>query len=105
MAHVYEQNVKFGPVKNFRRTEKVSFGKQHYKLYLDKNDAVYDVHSCEVLSWKTIEKGRRKINVPDEILEKRDLNFFNKVKGNPFKIAANKIVAELEYQQLNNQEQ
>lgn len=105
MAYVYEQKVKFGPVRNFKRVEKVSFGKQHYKLYVDKNDSVYEVCSCEVLSWKTIEKGRRKINVPDQIVEKRDVEFFNKVKGNPFKIAATKIIAELEYQQLNNQVQ
>lgn len=87
--------------KNFKRVEKVTFGKQHFKLYVDKNDAVWDVRSCTVLSWKTIEKGRRKINVPDQVAEVRDLAFYNKVKGNPFKIAANKIVAELEYQQLN----
>ena len=98
MANVYEQKVKFGPVKNFKRVEKVSLGKQHFKLYIDKNDAVYDVHSCEVMSWKTIEKGRKKVNVPDQVIEKRDLNFFNKVKGNPFKIAATKMLAELEYE-------
>lgn len=88
-------------VKNFKRVEKVVFGKQHFKLYIDKNDSVWDVRECEVISWKTIEKGRRKINVPDQIVERRHLDFFNKVKGNPFKVAANKIVAELEYQQLN----
>ena len=87
--------------KNFKRAEKITFGKQHFKLYLDKNDSVWDVRSCEVVSWKTIEKGRKKINVPDQIVEVRNSFFFNKVKGNPFKIAANKIVAELEYQQLN----
>ena len=32
------------------------------------------------------------------------INFFNKVKGNPFKIAANKIVAELEYELLKTEE-
>ena len=88
-------------VKNFKRVEKVVFGKQHFKLYIDKNDSVWDVRECEVISWKTIEKGRKKVNIPDQIVEKRHLTFFNKVKCNPFKVAANKIVAELEYQQLN----
>lgn len=90
---------------NFKRIEKINFGKQHFKLYVDKNDSVYDVLDCEVLSWKTIEKGRRKINVPDQVVEKRNTYFFNIVKGNPFVIAARKILAELEYQQLNSKEQ
>lgn len=100
MAHVFEQATKFGPVKNFKRTEKVSFGKKHYKLYIDKNGSVWDVKECQVISWKTIEKGRKKINVPDQIAEIRDVELFNRVKGNPFKVAANKVVAELEYRTM-----
>lgn len=101
MARVYGNATKFGPVKNFKRVEKVSFGKKHYKLYVDKNDSVYDVKECQVLSWKTIEKGRKKINVPDQVIETRDLELYNIVRGNPFKIASNRVVAELEYQSLN----
>ena len=84
---------------------KFSHSKWHYKLYIDKNDSIWDIRECEVLSWKTIEKGRRKINVPDQVVEKRNTYFFNIVKGNPFVIAARKILAELEYQQLNSKEQ
>lgn len=82
------------------RIEKINFKKQHYKLYIDKNDAVFDVKECQVLSWKTIEKGRKKINIPDEVVEKRNVEFFNRIKGNPAKIAISKILAELEYKNL-----
>ena len=56
------------------------------------------IKRCNVLSWKTVEKGHRKINVPDTVEETRDVYFFNKVKGNPFKVAVNRILAELEYE-------
>ena len=86
--------------KNFKRVERISLGKMHYKLFIDKNDSVYDVKECQVLSWKTVEKGRKKINVPDQTVETRDLYLFNKIKGNPSKIAINKVMSILEYENL-----
>lgn len=103
MAKIYKKPsgaviMKFNSkVKNFRRVEKVVYGKDHFKLYIDKNNSVWEVLSCKVLSWKTIEKGHKKINVPDQVEETRDLRFFNIVKGVPFELAANRIIAELEY--------
>lgn len=85
-------------IKNFRRIEKLVYGKLHFKLYIDKNDSVYDVKECIVSSWKTVEKGKKKVTVPDSITEQRNIYFFDRVKGNPSKIAANKILAILEYQ-------
>jgi hypothetical protein len=85
-------------MKNFKRIEKVSFGKNHYKLFVDKNDSVYDIKECQVLSWKTVEKGRKKISVPDQTTESRDLYLFNKIKGNPTKLAINKVLSILEYE-------
>ena len=81
-------DLKFGvkPIK-FNRVEYVLINKEHYAFYIDKNDSVYDVKISKVLTWKVIEKGRRKISVPDTKEEVRDLELFNKVKGNPFKIA------------------
>ena len=78
------------------RVERINYKKDHFTLYVDKNGSVFDVKRCNVLSWKTIEKGHRKITVPDKVEEIRDLHFFDKVKGNPLKIAANRILAELE---------
>ena len=71
----------------FNRVEYVLINREHYAFYIDKNDSVYDVKISKVLTWKVIEKGRRKISVPDTKEEVRDLELFNKVKGNPFKIA------------------
>jgi hypothetical protein len=83
--------------KKFKRVMKFSHSKWHYKLYIDKNDSIWDIRECEVLSWKTIEKGHKKVNVPDQVVEKRDVELFNRVKGNPTKVAIDKIVGELDY--------
>lgn len=81
-------DLKFGfKPKKFNRVEHVLVGKEHYAFYIDKNDSVYDVKISNVLTWKVIEKGRKKISVPDTKEEVRDLELFNKIKGNPFKIA------------------
>lgn len=80
------------------RVEKLKFKKDFFNIYVDKNESVFDIKRCNVLSWKTVEKGHRKINVPDTVEETRDTYFFNKVKGNPLKIAVNRILAELEYE-------
>lgn len=87
-------------VVNYKRIEKINYKKNFFKLYVDKNDSVYDIKRCEVVTWKTIEKGKKKINVPDYIEEVRDSYFFNKIKGNPFKIASNKVIAEIDMQEL-----
>lgn len=81
-------DLKFGvKPKKFNRVEQVLINKEHYVFYIDKNDSVYDVKISNVLTWKVIEKGRKKISVPDTKEEVRDLELFNKIKGNPFKIA------------------
>jgi hypothetical protein len=79
-------------MKNFKRVEKFSFKGTFFKLYIDKNDSVYDVVQSTVTSWKKI--GNK--SIPNETTEVRDNNFFNLVKGNPTKIAINQILARLE---------
>lgn len=76
---------------------KFQHSKWHYKLYIDKNNSVWDIRECEVLNWKSVEKNGRKVNVPDQVVEKRDVELFNRVKGNPVKIALDKIIGELDY--------
>ena len=76
---------------------KFSHSKWHYRLYIDKNDSIWDIRECEVLNWKPVEKNGRTVNVPDQVIEKRDVELFNRVKGNPVKIALDKIVGELDY--------
>ena len=61
---------------------------------------MYDIKECQVLSWKTIEKGRKKINVSDQMVESRDLYLFNKIKGVPSKLAIDKVLSILEYQNI-----
>ena len=80
-------------VVNFKRIEKISYNKKYFRVYVDKNNAVYDVKQCTVLSWKKV--GRK--SVPEQIEEVRDTYFLNIVKGNPYKLAFNRIITELEY--------
>ena len=87
-------------IKNFKRVEIVKHKKNFFKVYVDSNDSVYDVKRCQVITWKTIEKGKRKVNVPDKVNEVRDIHLFNRIKGNPFKIAVTKIISEIEAQEL-----
>ena len=53
-----------------------------------------------MVTWKTIEKGKKKFNVPDEVRETRDAHLFDKIKGNPFKIAITKVAGEIDMQEL-----
>ena len=86
--------------KDFKRVEKFNYKKNFFKILIDKNDSVYDILRCTVATWKTIEKGRKKLTVPDQIEQSRDVKLFNRIKGNPFKIAITKIAGEIDAQEL-----
>lgn len=89
-----------GKPMKFNRVEKFNYKKNFFKFYIDKNDSVYDITLSNVVSWKTVEKGKSKFNVPDKIEEYRDKRFFDKVKGNPTKIAISKVIAELDAEEM-----
>ena len=77
-------------VKNFKRVENIKHKKHFYKVFIDKNDSVYEVKQCVVTSWAG--KGK-----PAAVTEVRDAHLFNRIKGNPFKKALTKIIAEIDY--------
>ncbi len=92
-----KRNLKFhARPQKVSRVEKLNYKKNFFRIYIDKNDSVYDVKRCQVVTWKTINKGKGKLNVPDEVTEIRDTHLFDRIKGNPYKIAVNKIKAEIE---------
>lgn len=102
---IFKQNgtcdLKFhATVKNFKAVKNFNYKNNYFKIYVDKNGSVHDITRCEVVSWKTIERGKNKSTVPDQISEKRDINLFNKVKGNPSNIATIKIIAKIDAQGL-----
>lgn len=84
----------------FQKGWEVQLQKNFFKVYVDRNDSVYEITRCEVVTWKTIEKGKKKFNVPDEVKETRDAHLFDKIKGNPFKIAITKVAGEIDMQEL-----
>ena len=93
--------VKFhAPVKQFRRVEIFKFQGRFYKVLVDKNDSVYGLLRTEVTSWKDIVKGKKKFRVPDVCEEIPEPNLFNRIKGNPFKIAIGKIMTEIERESI-----
>ena len=75
---------------NFKGVQKLTHGKQHYEIYVDKNNQVYDIKICVVKTWKVIEKGKRKFTVPDVIVKKRVVELFNIIKGRPASLAIEK---------------
>jgi hypothetical protein len=76
---------------NFNGVQKLTHGKQHYEIYIDKNNQVYDIKTCVVKTWKAIEKGKRKFTVPDVIVKKRAVELFNLIKGRPASLAIEKV--------------
>jgi hypothetical protein len=80
---------------NFKGLFKLTHGKQHFEIHIDKNNQVHDVLQCVVKTWKAIEKGKRKFTVPDVIVKKRAVELFNLVKGRPIGLATEKIKAIL----------
>ena len=76
---------------NFKRVHKLAHGKQHFEIYIDKNNQVYDIKICVVKTWKAIEKGKRKFTVPDVIIKKRVVELFNLIKGRPVSLATEKV--------------
>ena len=76
---------------NFKGVQKLTHGKQHFEIYVDKNNQVYDIKICVVKTWKVIEKGKRKFTVPDVIVKKRIVELFNIIKGRPVSLAIEKV--------------
>ena len=76
---------------NFKGVQKLTHGKQHFEIYIDKNNQVYDIKTCVVKTWKVIEKGKRKFTVPDVIIKKRDVELFNVIKGRPVSLAIERV--------------
>lgn len=76
---------------NFKGVQKLAHGKQHFEIYVDKNNQVYDIKLCVVKTWKAIEKGKRKFTVPDVIIKKRVVELFNLIKGRPVSLATEKV--------------
>lgn len=85
------------PVKKFKGVRKFSYKKHFFKIYVNKNDSVYDIKRCVVLTWKTINKNGSEINIPDQIEETRDAELLNKIRGNQYKTATYKVESHIDW--------
>lgn len=83
----------------FQRVEKFNYKRTFQGLRWPKRQRLRD-NSLRGGYMETIEKGKKKFNVPDEVKETRDAHLFDKIKGNPFKIAITKVAGEIDMQEL-----
>ena len=86
---------------NFKRTESFKYDGQFFYIQVDKNDSICDIKRSEVTSWKEIEKGKRKIRIPETTELKPEPELLNKVKGNPYKIGVNRLITALDKRAFN----
>lgn len=87
-------------VKSFKRVETFKCQGRFYNVYVNKNDSIYNLERTEVTSWKEILKGKKKIRVPNEVTSFPETTLLNKIKGNPYKIAIEKIMTEIERESI-----
>ena len=87
-------------VKSFKRVETFKYKGNYYRIYVNKNDSVYKIEKTEISSWKEIIKGKKKVRIPDtyEVIPQPQL--LNKISGNPYKIAIEKIITEIERESI-----
>ena len=89
--------VKFhAPVKQFKRVETLKYNGCFYKLYVDKNNSIHNLERSEVVSWKEITKGNRKIRIPEvcEVVPEPEL--LNKIRGNSYEIAVQRLITAID---------
>ena len=90
-------DVKFhAPIKSFKRVETFKHKGHFYKIFVNKNDSVYNIVSTNVVSWKEVVKGKKKLRVPDVVETIPEPQLLNKLRGNPYKIAIQRITFEVE---------
>ena len=87
-------------IKSFKRVETFKYKGNYYRIYVNKNDSVYKIEKTEISSWKEILKGKKKVRIPDtyEVIPQPQL--LNKINGNPYKIAVEKIITEIERESI-----
>lgn len=93
--------VKFhAPVKRFKRIETFKYGGKFYKIYVNNRGCVHYLERIEVTSWKEIIKHKRKIKVPKTFNVILEPSLMNKIRGNSYSVAINKIMTEIEKENI-----
>jgi hypothetical protein len=94
-------NVKFhAPVKHFKRVETFKFGGRFYKIYVNNCNCVHHIERTEVTSWKEITKNKRIIKVPDTFEVILEPKLMNKIRGNSYEVAIQRIMTEIEKENI-----
>lgn len=88
--------VKFhAPVAHFKRVENFKHNGKFYKVYINKYNCVHNLEQSVVVSWKEVEKGKKKFRVPDIIKSIPMPYIMNIVRGNHYETAMERIMTEL----------
>lgn len=89
--------VKFhAPIKRFKRVETLKLNGHFYYVHINKYNCVHQLFRSEVVSWKEVEKGKRKVRVPNEIRAIPESEIMNKIRGQHYDTAMPRILAELQ---------
>lgn len=89
--------VKFhAPIKRFKRVETLRYNGNFYNIYVNKLNNVHHFERTEVLSWKEVTKGKKKFRVPETIQAFPEYEILNKIRGNAYETAVQRIMTELE---------
>lgn len=83
-------------VKRFKRVENFKYKGIFFKVYIDKNNNVYNLERSDVSTWKEIEKGKRKIKVPDGFKVTPQPEIMNTIRGNSYETAIQRIMTILD---------
>ena len=83
-------------VKRFKRVENFKYKGIFFKVYIDKNNNVYNLERSDVSTWKEIEKGKRKIKVPDGFKVTPQSEIMNTIRGNSYEVAIQRIMTILD---------
>lgn len=83
-------------VQNFKRVETFRHNGKFYNIYVNKLNNVHHFEQSVVTSWKEITKGKRKIRIPDTVVGIPIPEIMNKIRGNAYDVAIQRIAIELE---------
>ena len=93
--------VKFhAQVTRFKRVETLKYNGRFYNIRVDKNNNVCGVEQSVVKTWKEINKGNKKIRIPDVVETIPQPAVMNVVRGNTYEVAIPRILAVLDNENI-----
>lgn len=87
-------------VTRFKRVETLKYNGRFYNIRVDKNNNVCGVEQSVVKTWKEVNKGNKKIRIPDVVETIPQPAVMNVVRGNTYEVAIPRILAVLDNENI-----